>query len=254
MDEKNCFTHTKRKKTGGEKPGGQPRGDNMGRIAIVALSGGMDSCVAAAIARQGRDLALLHVRYGQRTREREERAFTELADWFRVPRERRLVVSAPHYGSMGGSSLTDPRMEVPRGTPSGTGIPSTYVPFRNAFILSVGVAWAEAIGAKAVFIGAAEPDSSGYPDCRPSFIEAFNRLVSVGTRPGSEIRVEAPLIGLTKAGIVKRGIELAVPFHLTWSCYVSQGPEACGACESCLLRLKGFREAGVKDPIRYCQE
>lgn len=218
---------------------------------MVALSGGMDSCVAAARAAMRHDLALLHVGYGQRTERRERRSFLDLADYYRVPEDRRLIVPAPHYGRLGGSSLTDAGMEIPRGRQGGRGVPTTYVPFRNAFILCVAVSWAEVIGAGRVFVGVTEPDGSGYPDCRPAFIEAFNRLIAAGTRLETSIIVEAPLIRMTKKEIVEEGLSLGAPLHLTWSCYVSTGPKACGVCESCILRLKGFSGAGVKDPIPY---
>ncbi len=223
----------------------------MGEIAIVALSGGLDSCVTVAIARETYDLALLHISYRQRTEEREKRAFTDIADRYGVAPDRRLVVQAPHFGSVGGSSLTDRSMEVPQDGSIGGRIPSTYVPFRNAFILSVAVSWAEVIGASRVFIGVTERDSSGYPDCRPAFINAFNKLITVATRPETTVVVETPLIEMGKADVVKSGARLGAPLELTWSCYMSSGPMTCGRCESCRLRLKGFKEAGVEDPIPY---
>ncbi len=224
-------------------------------LAVVLASGGMDSCVTVALAAQDHDLALLHVNYGQRTEERELRAFQEIADHYRA--ERRLAVSIEHLKIIGGSALTDAAIPVPevaashsaRRTPH-SAIPITYVPFRNAHLLAIATSWAEVIGARKIYIGAVEEDSSGYPDCREVFYQAFNRAIEAGTRPETRIEIVTPLIHMQKGDIVKKGIELGAPLHLTWSCY--QGSEkACGRCESCLLRLKGFREAGVKDPIAY---
>lgn len=220
-------------------------------LAVCLVSGGMDSCAAAAMAARRYNPAFLHLDYGHLTEPREHRAFHEIADFFRVPVSRRLVLRADHFARIGGSSLTDRSIPVPPADLSRKSIPSTYVPFRNAHILAMAVSWAEVIGAKRIFIGALEEDGSGYPDCRASFIAAFNRAVTLGTRPGAGIRVVAPLIHTTKAGVVTMGIRHGAPFGLTWSCYTSNGPEACGACDSCALRLRGFREAGVEDPVRY---
>jgi 7-cyano-7-deazaguanine synthase len=227
-------------------------------LAIVLVSGGMDSCVAAAVARQTSRLAFLHVNYGQRTEARELKAFYDLADHYHV--DQRLVVSLEHLRAIGGSSLTDTSIPVPEpGTlqPEGPdrqgAIPTTYVPFRNAHLLSIAVSWAEVIGATRIYIGAVEEDSSGYPDCREVFYQAFNRAVEAGTRPGKAIEIVTPLIHLKKSEIVRKGVELGAPFHLTWSCY-QRSVQACGKCESCLLRLKGFQEAGVRDPIPYRQD
>ena len=226
-------------------------------LAIVLVSGGMDSCVTAAMAAQTCRLAFLHVNYGQRTEGRELRAFNELADHFTA--EKRLVVSIEHLKVIGGSSLTDTSIPVPEPAAvpkqpdrklSEPGIPSTYVPFRNAHLLAIAVSWAEVIGARKIYIGAVEEDSSGYPDCREVFYHAFNRVIETGTRPETRIEIVTPLIHLNKAEIVRKGLSLRAPFQSTWSCY--QGSEkACGRCESCLLRLKGFREAGASDPIPY---
>lgn len=216
----------------------------------------MDSCVTAAIARETFELALLHVSYGQRTEQRELRAFTEIADFWNVPQ--RMAVRLDHFRHMGGSALTDERIAVPEAAPftavpeaqtgvSAPQIPITYVPFRNATFLSVAVGWAETIGARAVFIGAVAEDSSGYPDCRPEFYRLFQELVKAGTRPETEIQIETPVIHLRKSEIVRRGIALGAPLHLTWSCY-QFGDAACGACESCRLRLRAFAEAGTPDP------
>ncbi|HLE37729.1 MAG TPA: 7-cyano-7-deazaguanine synthase QueC [Candidatus Acidoferrales bacterium] len=232
--------------------------------AVVLLSGGMDSCVTAAIARTTHDLALVHASYGQRTARRERRAFDEIADFYEV--RERLVVQLDHFAQIGGSALTDARIAVPEaasrrpirdantapGDPVARGgeIPVTYVPFRNAHFLSVAVSWAEVIGAHAVFIGAVAEDSSGYPDCRPEYYRVFEELVRVGTRPETHIEIVTPLIGLRKSEIVRRGIELGAPLHLTWSCYQFDDA-ACGACDSCRLRLAAFDAAGAPDPIAY---
>lgn len=224
--------------------------------AVVLLSGGMDSCVCAAIARErhGREnMALLHAGYGQRTEQRERRAFEGIANYYGATS--RLVVRLDYFQAFGGSALTDPRIAVPEnklGPPGllGSNIPVTYVPFRNAHFLSVGVSWAEAIGASAVYIGAVAEDSSGYPDCREEYYKVFQELVRVGTRPETQIEISTPVITLKKSEIIRRGIELGAPLHLTWSCYQNED-RACGACDSCLLRLAAFAEAGVADPIPY---
>jgi len=222
--------------------------------AIVLLSGGMDSCVCAAEARhrhgKGR-VGLLHASYGQRTEARERRAFSEIADFYEV--QDRLAVRLDYFRAIGGSALTDSRIAVPQNelaTSGGNSIPVTYVPFRNAHFLSIGVSWAEATGAGALYIGAVAEDSSGYPDCRPEYYEAFQELIRRGTRPETKIEIVTPVIRLKKSQIIRRGLELDAPLHLTWSCY--QGEEqACGTCDSCLLRLRAFAEAGVADPIPY---
>jgi 7-cyano-7-deazaguanine synthase len=226
--------------------------------AVVLLSGGMDSCVSAAMARERHgagNMALLHAGYGQRTEERERRAFEEIADFYTVSPDRRLVVQLDHFRAIGGSALTDAKIAVPENElgaagPQGSSIPVTYVPFRNAHFLSVAVSWAEAIGAQAVYIGAVAEDSSGYPDCRAEYYQVFQELVRVGTRPETHIEIRTPVIALTKSEIIRRGIELGAPLHLTWSCYQNED-RACGVCDSCLLRLAAFREARVTDPIPY---
>ena len=219
---------------------------------VILLSGGMDSCVTAAIARQTHDLALVHVSYGQRTERRERQAFDEIADFYSV--RERLVVHLDHFAQIGGSALTDKRITVPEGETGkpagGNGIPSTYVPFRNAHFLAVAVSWAEVIGASAVFIGAVAEDSSGYPDCRPEYYRVFQQLVREGTRPETRIEIVTPVIGMRKWEIIQRGIDLDAPLDRTWSCYQFED-EACGSCDSCRLRLKAFVEAGVTDPIAY---
>lgn len=228
------------------------------RTAVVLLSGGMDSCVCAGIARErhgAANIALLHAGYGQRTQERERRAFEAIADFYGVNRNQRLVVQLDHFRAIGGSALTDTNIAVPENELGAAGahgstIPVTYVPFRNAHFLSVAVSWAEAIGAGAVYIGAVAEDSSGYPDCRAEYYKVFQELVRVGTRPETQIEIATPVIAMKKNEIIRRGLELGAPLHLTWSCY--QGEErACGLCDSCLLRLKAFAEAGVADPIPY---
>ncbi len=217
-------------------------------LAVVLLSGGMDSCVTTAVARQSHAVALLHVSYGQRTESRERRAFLEIARHYRV--ERTLTARLDHLKEIGGSALTDPRRDAVSARRPGSSVPDTYVPFRNTHLLAVAVSWAEVLGARRIFIGAVEEDSSGYPDCRAEYYDAFNRLVRAGTRPETDLRVEAPLIHMSKSEIVQEGIRLQAPFHLTWSCY-TEDEIACGRCESCLLRLKGFRAVGAQDPIPY---
>jgi len=219
------------------------------RLAICLVSGGMDSCVTAAIANEENDeLAFLHVSYGQRTEKRERESFERIADHYRV--RSRLVVSLDQLAHIGGSSLTDTNIPVTAANLSAQGIPSSYVPFRNAHLLSSAVSWAEVMKANRVYIGAVAEDSSGYPDCRPEFYEAFQQVVNVGTKPETNIEIRTPVISMKKFEIVRRGIELSAPLNLTWSCYV-ESEVACGNCDSCALRLRAFREAGVKDPIPY---
>ena len=217
--------------------------------AVCLVSGGLDSCVVAAMAARSHTLAFLHLDYGQLTEPRERRAFRAIADFYRVHAALRLVLRTDHFARIGGSSLVDRSMRVPDADPSRRSVPSTYVPFRNATILAMAVSWGEVIGAKRIFIGALEEGGSGYPDCRGSFIDAFNRAIVLGTKPGAGIRVVAPILHMTKAGVIQRGMRLGAPLHLTWSCYTSNGPEPCGACDSCVLRLRGFREAGIPDVI-----
>lgn len=218
-------------------------------IGVCLVSGGMDSCVTAAIAhKEVGNLAFLHADYGQRTLERERRAFYDLANFFNV--EHVLSVNLDYFSLIGGSALTDKNLEVPKGEIGRLGIPITYVPFRNANLLSIATSWAEALGASYIYIGAVAEDSSGYPDCRPEFYEAFQRVIDLGTRPETNIIIKTPVINLKKSEIVRWGLELGAPFHLTWSCYKREDV-ACGECDSCLLRLRGFREAGASDPIPY---
>jgi 7-cyano-7-deazaguanine synthase len=223
--------------------------DNEAALAVCLVSGGMDSCVTAALAREeNAELAFLHVSYGQLTQARERRAFEELADFYGV--SRRLVVSLEHLARIGGSSLTDPSMPVAEADLTAHGIPTSYVPFRNAHLLAVATSWAEVTGARRVYIGAVAEDSSGYPDCRPEFYEAFQRVIDVGTRPETSVEIKTPVIHMRKAEIIRRGAELGAPLGLTWSCYRAE-ERACGRCDSCALRLRAFREAGLKDPIPY---
>jgi 7-cyano-7-deazaguanine synthase len=216
--------------------------------AVVLMSGGMDSCVTAAIANQNYAIAALHASYGQRTEGRELQSFEAIADHFQV--KTRLAVRLDYFSAIGGSSLTDSRLEIRDADLASRDIPNTYVPFRNAHFLSIATSWAEVLGAAKIFIGAVSEDSSGYPDCRPQYYDAMNQLIRAGTRPSTDITIETPLIYLSKRAIVKRGVELDAPFHLTWSCY-RDSDVSCGVCDSCALRLKAFREAGLEDPIAY---
>jgi len=222
-------------------------------LAVVSLSGGLDSCVATAVARAaGHDLALLHADYGQLTEGRERQAFTAIADHYDVPAARRLVIPFANLRAIGGSALVDPGIPLPEGDLTRTGVPVSYVPFRNAHLLATAVSWAEVLGATAIYVGFVEEDSSGYPDCRESFLKAFETAANLGTKPETRLTLEAPLIHLDKAAIVTLGLSLSAPLHLTWSCYQAS-EAACGHCDSCLLRLRGFHEAGQTDPIPYAQ-
>ena len=233
--------------------------------AIVLLSGGMDSCVTAAIAARECDrVAALHVSYGQLTEARERRSYEEIADYYGI--EERMAINQSYLGRIGGSALTDPSIPLREGIGNreqgtgnrgtggadrdGTDIPASYVPFRNAHFLAAAVSWAEVIGAGRIYIGAVEQDSSGYPDCRPEYYNIYNRLIEAGTRPETHVEIVTPLIRLRKHEIVKKGVELGAPFHLSWSCYRSTD-KACGVCDSCALRLRAFEQAGVEDPIPY---
>ena len=219
------------------------------QLAICLVSGGMDSCVTAAIAHDENDeLAFLHVSYGQRTEKRERQAFEALADHYKV--KSRLVISLEHLAEIGGSSLTDHDIPVTTANLSAAGIPSSYVPFRNAHLLSAAVSWGEVIKAIAIYIGAVAEDSSGYPDCRPEFYEAFQRVLDTGTKPETNIQIRTPVIAMRKSEIVQTGLALGAPLQLTWSCY-QESEIACGSCDSCALRLRAFREAGARDPIPY---
>jgi 7-cyano-7-deazaguanine synthase len=217
-------------------------------LAVVCVSGGMDSAVTAALAAREHRVAFLHANYGQRTEAKELACFQALAD--HMGAAARLVVDFSALRQIGGSSLTDPAIPVREGEPVDGVVPTSYVPFRNAHLLSAAVSWAEVLGAGAVFVGAVWEDSSGYPDCRPEFYRAFEEAARLGTKKETAIAIETPVIEMTKARIVKTGVELHVPFEITWSCYQA-ADKACGRCESCRLRMRGFREAGAVDPIPY---
>jgi len=217
-------------------------------LAIVLVSGGMDSCVTTAIANEKYELALLHVSYGQRTEERELKAFHAIADYYNV--KKILVASIEYLKDIGGSSLTDDNIPVSKASLDNKEIPTSYVPFRNTHLIAIAVSWAEVIGASKIFIGAVEEDSSGYPDCRKEYYQALNNLIDVGTKPDTHIKVVTPLIDMKKDEIVRKGVDMSAPLHLTWSCYKNTD-KACGVCDSCALRIRGFKKAGIKDPIEY---
>ncbi len=218
-------------------------------LGICLVSGGLDSCVTAAIARnENTHLAMLHVSYGQITEDREREAFFKISGFYNAFRV--LDVSIEYLAKIGGSSLTDDAFEVTEANLGSKEIPTSYVPFRNANMLAIATSWAEVVGATSIYIGAVAEDSSGYPDCRPEFYEAFQQTINTGTKPGTRIEIRTPIIHLTKAEIVKKGLELNAPLHLTWSCYRNEDL-ACGTCDSCALRLRGFAQTGIKDPIAY---
>jgi 7-cyano-7-deazaguanine synthase len=219
--------------------------------SVVLLSGGMDSCVCAALAARDTNAAALHISYGQRTQERERRSFERICDSLEI--QTRLVLQNESLSIIGGSALTDRDIEVPEAGAAQAigrnGVPVTYVPFRNAHFLAAAVSWAEVLGAESVYIGAVEQDSSGYPDCRPAYYNAFREVVKTGTREG-KIKIVTPLIEMRKSRIVQLGLTLGAPFDLTWSCY-SREDRACGVCESCVLRFRAFADAGAVDPLPY---
>ena len=220
-------------------------------LAVVTLSGGMDSCVTLAQAREdGFEVALLHADYGQRTETRERQAFHDIARHYHIPVERQLMVSMSHLTLIGGSSLTDSQLPIPEGDLHRSSIPSTYVPFRNAHLLSTATSWAEVLGATRIYVGFVQEDSSGYPDCTEHFLTSFESTAQAGTKPETQLSFHAPLLHHSKKEIVEKGHRLQVPFHLTWSCYQAS-EKACGSCDSCLLRLRGFHAAGLIDPIPY---
>src|SRR5215470_8346711 len=221
------------------------------QLAVVLASGGMDSCVTTAVAARDRELAMLHISYGQRTEKRELKAFNDIADFYEA--KHRMTADIAHLAKIGGSSLTDRNIEVSQADLESKEIPSSYVPFRNAHLLSIATSWAEVIGADRIYIGAVAEDSSGYPDCRPEYYEAFQRVIDIGTKPETRIEIVTPVIHLRKSEIVKQGLELGAPLELSWSCYKREDV-ACGECDSCALRLSGFREAGLHDPIPYAIE
>lgn len=221
----------------------------MKKRAIVLLSGGMDSLTCLAIAKQENDeVATLHLNYGQRTQKRELQAYNDISDFYNV--EKRLVVDITHLTKIGGSSLTDYSIDVEKSDLESTEIPQTYVPFRNANILTIATSWAEVLAFNGLYIGAVAEDSAGYPDCRPEFYRAFEKVIETGTKPETVIKIYTPLIDLNKEEIVKKAVSLNAPLHLSWSCY-SSNEKACGVCDSCVRRLRGFEHAGLKDPITY---
>ncbi|MFQ5754348.1 MAG: 7-cyano-7-deazaguanine synthase QueC [bacterium] len=219
-------------------------------LAVVLASGGMDSAVIIAIARQEYALALLHINYGQRTVQREQQAFKDIANFYQA--EKTLTVDVGYLAQIGGSSLTDSKMAVAEVNLASKEIPTSYVPFRNANLLAIATSWAEVIAASKIFVGAVEEDSSGYPDCRRAFYDAFEKVIAVGTKPSTKITIITPIIKMKKYEIVQKGLELRVPFELTWSCY-QRDDVACGVCDSCGFRLRGFQMAGVPDPIEYAK-
>ncbi len=222
------------------------------KLAVVLLSGGLDSCVTLAVAHKQYRVALLHIQYSQRTQSRESTAFHEIANYYHVPEDMILITKLGHLKKIGGSSLTDTKIAIDKGEVHSV-TPNTYVPFRNTLMLSIAVSWAEVIKAGKILIGAVEQDSPNYPDCRQEYYEAFNKLVEVGTMPSTHIDISTPLLGMSKSEIVKMGVELSAPLPLTWSCY-ENNDLACGRCQSCLLRLRAFEEAGYTDKIPYLEK
>ena len=221
----------------------------MGKeLAVVAVSGGLDSCITTAIASKDYDLALVHINYGQKTESKELQSFHKIADYYKV--SKKLVIDFTHFQKIGGSSLTDKSIQISKADLTSKLVPTSYVPFRNANILAACVSWAEIIGAQKIFIGAVFEDSSGYPDCRPEFFKSFEATANLGTKPETQIKIETPIIYLSKKEIIKLGLELKAPLELTWSCYRNDD-EACGVCDSCALRLRGFQSLNVVDPIPY---
>ena len=217
--------------------------------SVVLLSGGMDSTLTAAIATRESDaVAAIHFNYRHRTERRELKAFNDVCDFFAITQ--RLIVDAEVIRQIGGSSLTDEAIPVTKADLYSNRVPSSYVPFRNGTFLAIATGWAEVIGAEKIYIGAVEEDSSGYPDCRKVFFEAFEKALQLGTKPETSISIMTPLISMKKSEIVKRSIELGAPLERTWSCYQSEDV-ACGECDSCALRLRGFAQAGTQDPLQY---
>ena len=221
-------------------------------LAICLVSGGMDSLVTAAFANTKHErLAFLHLNYGQKTEKRELKSFHDIAEFYGVPESHRKIIDVSFLKQIGGSSLTDDSINVKNYEGDKEVIPDSYVPFRNTHIVSMAVSWAEVIGAKKIFIGAVYEDSSGYPDCRPSYYKALNALIKEGTKDG-DIEVITPVILMKKEEIVKKAVEMKAPLELTWSCYSSED-KSCGICDSCALRLRGFQKAGIEDPLPYHQ-
>ena len=221
-------------------------------LAIVLVSGGMDSLTTLGIAcEHHQDIALLHLSYGQKTAKREQECFKNIANFYHIPGERRKIINMDFLGELGGSSLTDKDIKVKKYAP-GTEIPNSYVPFRNTHLIALAVSWAEIIKARKIYIGAVEEDSSGYPDCRPSYYKAYNELIRQGSKNGN-IQIITPIIGMRKHDIIKKARELKAPLEMTYSCYANED-KACGICDSCFLRLQGFKKAGLEDPIEYANE
>ena len=218
------------------------------KTAVVLVSGGMDSALTAVYAIKKYKPAFLHINYGQRTEKRELKAFNDIADYFNV--KKRLVVNINYLKDIGGSSLTDKEIKITKPDLNSRDVPATYVPFRNANILSIAVSWAEIIKAERIYIGAVEEDSSGYPDCRKVFFDSFNKVISTGTKTNKKIKIVTPIINFSKKDIVLKSVKYKSPLHLTWSCY-KENKVACGECDSCALRLRGFQSAGVDDPVKY---
>jgi len=216
--------------------------------AVIAVSGGLDSCVTTAIASKEYDLALAHFNYGQKTETKELESFNKIADYFNV--EKRMVIDFSHFQKIGGSSLTDKSMIITEADLHNENVPTSYVPFRNGNLISACASWAEIIEANSIFIGAVFEDSSGYPDCRPDFFNTFETAINLGTKPETKIQIKTPIINMNKKEIIELGLELKAPLELTWSCYANED-EACGACDSCALRLRGFQSLGIVDPIPY---
>lgn len=223
---------------------------NTSDLAIVLVSGGMDSLVVAAMAKEKhKNLAFLHLNYGQKTSHKERDCFDQIADHYGVDKKHQKIIDMTFLSQIGGSSLTDSRIEVSKFEGDSDLIPSSYVPFRNTHIIAMAVSWAEVIGASKIYIGANYEDSPGYPDCRPSYYEAYNKLIKEGTKDGI-IEVITPVIMMKKSEIVQEALNLKAPLELTWSCY-ARADKACGVCDSCALRLRGFKELGIQDPIIY---
>lgn len=222
-------------------------------IAIVLLSGGMDSLTVAAMANEThKELVFLHLNYGQKTSHKELECFNIISDFYNIPSENRKIIDMTFLSKIGGSSLTDSRIEVTKFDGDSDIIPSSYVPFRNTHIIAMAVSWAEVLGAKKIYIGANYEDSPGYPDCRPIYYSAYNELIKHGTKEG-DIEVLTPIIMMKKSEIIEEAKRLNAPLESTWSCY-ARADQACGVCDSCALRLRGFKEFGIKDPINYIQE
>jgi len=221
-------------------------------MAVVLVSGGMDSCVTAAIAAEKNETAFLHINYGQKTHKRELKAFNDIADYYNVEKNKRLIINLDFFRKIGGSSLTDKKMKITTASLNNRSIPTSYVPFRNANLLSIAVSWAEVIGATKIFIGAVEEDSSAYPDCKDEFFKAYNKMITEGTKPTTMVKVMTPLINFSKKQIIDKAFQLNAPIHLSWSCYQNDDV-ACGICDSCALRLRGFQMADKKDPIPYAE-